>query len=71
MDFISERSIVVYTPLIATADAAIICERITIVDDLVIEPVESFTLSLSSDDSAITFDIDTLTVTIIDDDGKT
>ena len=45
------------------------CFNITIVDDFNVENDESFTVELSSSDSAITFDPDECTVNIIDDDG--
>ena len=47
----------------------VMCFNISIVDDAVAESTETFTVSLNSADSDITFDPATCTVTVLDDDG--
>lgn len=48
----------------------VICEFITIVDDLLPEPVEQFFADLSSTDPAVRFQIQTTTIVIEDNDRE-
>lgn len=46
------------------------CREISIVTDRLVESMESFLVSIASDDVAVNIEIDEMTVTIIDSDSK-
>ena len=48
----------------------IICENITITDDLLEEEIELFGVTLTSNDPAVTFLVSSGVVIIVDDDGQ-
>jgi len=47
-----------------------VCINTSIVDDTVVEEVESFTVSVSTTDTAVTISPSSATVIIIDNDGE-
>ena len=53
-----------------TAGQTVATAPVPITDDSVVEEIEMFTATLSTDDSNVMFGEDTATVTIVDDDGK-
>ncbi len=68
-DYISEVTTIQYaTP----QQQVIICEELELIDDLIFEPLETFTVELSviTTNINVMFVIDSATITIVDNDGK-
>jgi len=50
--------------------SSMVCINTSIIDDTVVEEVESFTVSVSTTDTAVTISPSSATVIIIDNDGE-
>ena len=66
-DYVNETAVIRFDPMNAQA---IICERITLIDDSVYEPSETFFADLSTADSAVIFQARTASITILNDDRE-
>ncbi len=64
-DYVNETATITFDPINLEP---IICERISLIDDLINEPTETFFVDLSTNDPAIMFENNSATVTIIDND---
>lgn len=53
-----------------TSSSRMVCINTSIIDDTVVEEVESFTVSVSTTDTAVTISPSSATVIIIDNDGE-
>ena len=58
-----------YNPAMAQEEI-IVCEGINIIDDAIPEGMETFSVSLDTDDPAVRFIIETAPIAITDNDGK-
>ena len=67
MDFVQETAIIRFDPVNLEP---IICERIELINDIFFEETEQFFVDLSTSDPLVTFDIQTASISIINDDSK-
>jgi len=58
-----------YNPAMAQEEI-IVCEGINVIDDAIPEGMETFSVSLDTDDPAVRFIIETAPIAITDNDGK-
>ena len=66
-DYIPESTPITYFPAIVEV---IICENVTIVNDLLEEEIETFGVTLTAVDSAATFLVSSGVIIIVDNDGQ-
>ena len=66
MDFVQETALIRFDPV---NSEPIICEMLQLIDDIFFEETEEFFVDLSSSDPAVTFIIQTASVSIINDDS--
>ena len=65
---LKDYSKLLFTIIFSESDGDRLCINVTIIDDLLLENDENFTLLLTSIDSAVSVKLNTTTVTILDDD---
>ena len=68
MDFVQETALIRFDPM---NSEPIICEILQLINDIFFEETEEFFVDLSSSDPAVTFIIQTASISIISDDGIT
>ena len=66
MDFVQETALIRFDPM---NSEPIICEMLQLINDIFFEETEEFFVDLSSSDPAVTFIIQTASVSIINDDS--